>query len=218
MDSFFCIFLGYLFFSALYNAFIGTLVDKWLFVAVCATLIHSLLSAVFLTPASLFFSVLLFATVNRRTVEKVSTIASFKINRYTRYVFLLIPLLATASAASEYYAYQGRMHFDARRLEQALQFNPYNDRALFNLSQVKLRRERNVQGSLEAIDRFVALYPYHISGLFSKAERHYQLGELDNAQNTIDIVLDFYPGFKKARRLQQDIQRKKLAIRRIEGE
>ena len=214
--SIFLGFLAYLFCIALYNAFTGTYIDKWLFVGVCATLIHAMLSAVLLTPGSLFFAMLLFTTVNSRVVEKIQFNFSFPLNKTIRFGFLLFLFPATASMASQYYAYQGRMHFDSQRLEKALQLNPYNDRALFDLSQVRLRREKNLLGSLQAINQFVEINPFHISGLLTKAERHYQLGEWDNAQNTLDRVLDFYPGFKKAKRLQQQIQRKKLAIRRMD--
>jgi hypothetical protein len=120
--------------------------------------------------AVVFFATLLFATVNSRFTDKLGPIFSFSLAKPARWALLLIPVWATTSMASEYYAYQGRMYFDARRLELALTLNPHNDRALYDLSQVRLRRERDVSGSLQAITTFLTINPYHISGLFIKAE------------------------------------------------
>ncbi|WP_246125381.1 O-antigen ligase family protein [Exilibacterium tricleocarpae] len=213
--SVFVAFLSYIFFSALANAVRGEYIDKWLFVAVFATLFHSLFSAVFLTPASLFFSTILFATVIRRS--GFSGFIEIPVRKPFATAFLLIPLLSGLLLFSEYFAFQGRQYFDKDLLEKSLVLNPQNDRALYNLSQVELRRQRDLEASLEALNRFVELYPYHIAGLFSKAERHYQLGQLDRAQNTLDKVLNFYPSYQKARRLQHEIQKRKLLARRTRG-
>ena len=118
---------------------------------------------------------------------------------------------------SEFYSYQGQVKFDDTLLKRAVLLNPQNDRALYKLSDVQLRRQRNPEASLKTIDKFIQLYPYHISGLLNKAERHYQLGQLDLAQSTVDKILNFYPSFQKARRLNQVIQRKKISIRRRNG-
>ena len=206
--------LCYIFFCALYSAFKGNYIDKWLFVGVSATLFHSLFSAVFLTPVSLFFSVTLFSVVTARSLLKVRfhfSLISF------RFAFCFLPILSAMSLASEYYSFHGQKRFDSRLLEIALVLNPYNDRALYKLSDVQLRRERNIEDSLTSISRFIAMNPYHIGGLLNKAERLYQIGKLEEAQNTLDKVLDFYPSFMKAKRLQQVIQRKKLSIRRQHG-
>ncbi len=213
--SIFVIFLLGIFLVALRNAANGDYIDKWLLVALFATLFHSLLSAVFLTPASLFFSTILFAAIIRRT--KFSIYASAPVYKPAAIAFLIIPFLSGKLVLSEYYAFQGRQHFDKGLLEKSLSFNPQNDRALYNLSQVELRRHRNLQASLRSLDRFIDLYPYHVGGLFSKAERHYQLRQFDNAQNTLDKVLDFYPSYEKAKRLQHEIQKQKLLERRFRG-
>ena len=47
--------------SGLKSAYFGTYTEKWLFVALFALLFHAHFSAVFLTPGSLFFAVLLFS-------------------------------------------------------------------------------------------------------------------------------------------------------------
>lgn len=201
----FSLLLLYILITACINAWVGGYVDKWLFVGVCATLIHTMLSAVLLTPASLFFSCLLFATVNARFIGRRDPKRSFMLRLpvFLKVCYLAIPVLAVVSALSEYYGYQGRINFDDKYLERAILLNPGNDRALLNLSQVRLHRQKNVRGSLEAVNKFLHLYPYHIYGLMLKAERHYQLGEFGNAQSTLQKLLAFYPGYGKAQRLRQ---------------
>lgn len=206
---------AYLFLVALYQAIVGSYFDKWLFVAVSATMAHSMVSAVFLTPASLFFSAILFSLVNKRFIQGKS-FASWSVpgGKVIAPLVLVIPLLSTAWISSEFYAWQGRSYFDAELLSRATKLNPGNDRAYYNLSQVYQDRHRDVEASLEAINRFLELYPYHISALFIQAERLFQLGRLDEAQHSLDKVLTFYPTFKKAKRLQYAVQRKKLILRR----
>jgi tetratricopeptide (TPR) repeat protein len=197
--------LAYLLLSAFYNALRGDYVDKWLFVAVSSTLFHSLVSAVLLTPTSLFFFTILIAVVNSRLMESVQFSRTFTTQLFLpiKVIYLLIPALAITSLASEYYAYKGRVNFDDALLTKSIDLNPGNDRALLNLSQYRIHRDKDVKGSLEVLDQFLTHYPAHIAGLLMKAERHYQLGEWNRAKTTLDKVLGFYPGFKKAKRLEQ---------------
>lgn len=198
----------------------GTLVDKWLFVAFAANLFHSLVSSVFLTPASLFFSVLLIAVIYQRALDHDLFKQRFNRNylkvaqaKRLALVFLFVPFFSLALFASELYGFNGRMTFNKQQLQTAVQLNPGNSRAYYDLATVKYRRDRDVQGSLESIENFLALYPYHISGLYLKAERQLQLKQYDAAQDTLDRLLDFYPSFDKAKRLQIAVQRRLLEQR-----
>jgi O-antigen ligase len=204
----FLLFLVYFFIAAFVNAWRGGYVDKWLFVGVSATLFHTMLSAVLLTPASLFFSCLLFVVINARFVDRFKPKRDFAIRLPIplKALYLLIPVLATTAVASEYYGYQGRVNFDGEALEKAIALNPGNDRALLNLSQVRFHRHKDIQGSLEALNRFLELYPYHIFALMLKAERHYQLNDLAGAQHTLSKLLGFYPNYQKAQRLKQIVE------------
>jgi hypothetical protein len=201
----FLLFLGSFFVAAFINAWLGNYVDKWLFVGVSATLFHTMLSAVLLTPASLFFTCLLFAVINARFCDRFKPKHRFTVRLpvLLKALYLLVPFIAATAVASEYYGYQGRINFDGKALEKAIALNPGSDRALLNLSQVRLHRHKDVKGSLEALNRFLELYPYHIFGLMLKAERQYQLDDLGGARHTLDKLLAFYPNYKKARRLGQ---------------
>ena len=200
--------LCYLFIIAFLNAYYAGYIDKWLFVGASATLIHSMLSAVLLTPASLFFSAILFAVITARFIEHTNFKSSVKLRLPSgiKLLYLFVPVLSVLAVASEYYGYQGRINFDEDMLRTAVTLNPGNDRALLNLSQVRYQRLKDLPGSLRALDQFLSLYPYHIQGLMLKAERHYQLGELENANFTVTKLLNFYPDFAKAQRLKQLVE------------
>ena len=206
----FLIMLGYLLLSAFYNAIKGTLIDKWLLVAVVATLFHSMVSAVFLTPGSLLFSFLLFALVQSRFLTAYKPSFQLQINFYlmARWSILTIPLLSGCIIISAFFAYHGRLQFDDKLLLKALAFNPHNDRALYTLSHVYYRRDRDVQASLETINSFISINPYHLAGLYIQCERQFQLHEIRHAKDGIDNLLDIYPTYSKARRLQQTIDLK----------
>ena len=193
------------FLLALINAWRGSYIDKWLFVALSATLFHSMVSAVLLTPVSLFFFALLLATIQAR-FEAVVYLAdrfSIRLPMLLRIIYPAVIILSVLSISSEYFAHQGRSNFSGNQLEKALLLNPQNDRALLELSQFRLLRDQDVQGSLEVLDQFLSVYPYHIAALQMKAERHYQLDELHSSQQTLNKLLGFYPTYKKAQRLKQ---------------
>lgn len=208
--SLFLMLLGYLLSSALFNAIKGSLIDKWLLVGVIATLFHSLVSAVFLTPASLFFSFMLFTVTQSRfiDIQKFKFKLDIKLNPLVKWSVLSIPVLSVCLLISSFYSYHGSMQFNARLLNKALIFNPYNERALFTLSHVHYRRHRNSQSSLDGIERFLSINPYHLAGLYIQSERQFQLGETRLAKESIENLLGIYPSFQKALRLKQAIDLK----------
>lgn len=205
--SLFLLLLTYLFFTSLYNAIKGSLIDKWLFVAATATFFHSLVSAVFLTPASLFFAGLLFTVILKRFSELKTQKVILKLESppFIKWSYLAIPLMSICIITSAYFANQGRIHFNASDLKLALQLNPYNERALFNLSNVYYRRHKNTMASLETIERMLQIYPYHLAALYIKSERQFQLGRIAQAKESIEFLLGVYPSYQKAQRLRQAI-------------
>ncbi len=203
--SLFTILIIFCFFVAIYNAFKGCYIDKWLFVGVSATLFHTMVSAVLLTPASLFFFVLLMTAVIKRSMlqNRVERRFRLRLPLIIKGSYLTIIIFSCSMVFSEYFAFKGRTDYDGDYLIEAVKFNPQNDRALLNLSQYYYYRNKDLEASLDSIDRFLSLYPYHIAGLMMKAERHYQLENMNEAKKTLDKLLDIYPGYKKANRLEQ---------------
>ncbi|MGI0117670.1 O-antigen ligase family protein [Zooshikella sp. RANM57] len=201
--TFFAFLLMCLFFCAFYNALKGEIYDKWLLIATMSTLFHSLLSAVFLTPVSLFFSSILFAVIIKRFYINfnVRFEIAVKIPRGAYVLLLLVPAMSLSWMASEFYAFRGLVRQDISDLELSLKFNSSNDRALYNLSQIRWYRFKDSKGSLKNIDEFLSLYPYHISGLMIKAERQWLLKDYIGANYTLSKLLSFYPKFDRAKRL-----------------
>ncbi|MBU2712204.1 O-antigen ligase family protein [Zooshikella harenae] len=201
--TFFALLLMCLFLCAFCNALKGEFYDKWLLIATMSTLFHSLLSAVFLTPVSLFFSIILFAVILKRFYINFNVRFKFtvKIPRSVCVLLLLVPAISLSWMASEFYAFRGQLRQDISDIKLSLKFNPSNDRALYNLSQIRWYRFKDAKGSLKNIDEFLLLYPYHISGLMIKAERQWLLKDYIGANYTLSKLLSFYPKFDRARRL-----------------
>lgn len=208
--SFFLLLLAYFSLAALFNAIKGTLIDKWLFVAVTATLFHSLVSAVFLTPASLFFACLLFTVIQSRLLDytPLKSLLKISIPKNLKWGGLIIPVISICILTSAFYAHHGRLQFSDKLLNKALSFNPYNERALFTLSHVHYRKNRDTEKSLLIAEALLQINPYHIAALYIKCERQFQLNQLKLAKKSIKDILDIYPNYKKAQRLQQAIFQK----------
>lgn len=203
--------LALIFFMSISNAIKGSMADRWLLASLTALLFHSLLSAVFLTPASLLFSIYLFSFIscsfNQLRTKKAPTF-ELQIRKEALVVPVLILLLSLSDGLSRILSFQGRHTLDSTALEQSLSFNPYNQRALFSLSHAEYRRNKDTQASLNAIDNFIALYPYHLQANYIKSERLFQLKEYQKADNQIRQLIDIYPNYAKAQRLAKVIRTK----------
>ena len=215
--SIFALIIIYLFISALINAIKGGYIDKWLFVGLGATLFHSMVSAVIITPVSLFFSSILMAVIIKRSTElNILTCINLIFRKNTlkipftiKVIYLITPIFYCGIITSDYLAHNGIINRDLKKIKQAVNINPYNSRALYRLSFYELGANHNTEQSLAYIDQFLNGYPYHIAGLLIKAERHFQLKEYRLAENTINKLVAFYPSFKKAQRLKKQILLKK---------
>lgn len=199
-----------LFLLAVINAIKGSFRDRWILVAITATLFHSLLSAVFLTPGSLFFSIFIFAIIVKRfgTLNGVKSRLAIDFHPSLSIVPALIIGISISSLVSKYYSYQGSLLASPQLLSKSLQFNPYNERALYTLAHLEYRKNRDIKASLEAIDSFIEINPYHLSAIYVKSERLFQMKLYSEANQTITQLLKFYPGYKKAQRLAKAIRRK----------
>lgn len=191
---------------ALKNAIFGETFDKWLLVAVIAIGFHSLVSAVFSNPASLFFSALLVSLILKRGKKFQETWYFYvPIKKAIFTQVLAIPLLSLIWVSSNLYAFQGAKTYDADKLKQALALNPGNERALYDLSKVQYQKYRDIEGSLNSITRFIDLYPYHLKALFVKAQREIELHQLNDAKYTLNRLLTIYPTYKDAKKLQNKL-------------
>jgi len=196
-----------IFVKGLTNALKGDSFDKWLLVSLVAVCFHSLVSGVFLNPASLFFSSLLIALIVKRGNTTNSGHLSFCIKKPLIIQVMFVPILSLVWLSSHAYAYQGRKNGDIDRLEQALRLNPGNERAWYDLSKLQYQRYRDIDGSLDSISRFVELYPYHINALHIKAQREYMRGKFHDANYTVERLLTIHPTFQPAKTLRARIHK-----------
>ena len=204
--------LLWLYVSALRNAFSGGFYDRWLLVACTALLFHSMLSAVFLTPGSLFFAIPIFALIVRRSRElrpagsMVCSPYSFSGSVLPAVVAVLV--ISGSWLLSDFYGNKGVRSYDVEALKLALRLNPSNDRALYALSHVQYRRYHDIAASLDSIEKFIQKYPYHIAANQIKSERLYQLGRYSEAMDNTWKLLSYYPVYQKAWQLERSIRNK----------
>ena len=205
--------------SGLKSAYFGTYTEKWLFVALFALLFHAHFSAVFLTPGSLFFAVLLFSLILirnnnsvRKTPQAETETLAIKVGDFPvlmKIVLLcLFTLIPCLNIASKYYAAIGARSFSKAPLEVAIKINPYNERALYDLAQVEMRRYKNPSAAESHLKHFLQINPNHIGGLINLARVHFQLHNYNAAQARVDYLLNFYPNYEPAKRLQRIVQRR----------
>lgn len=203
----FFLLLSSLFIFSIHNGIKGSFTDRWLLVACTALLFHSMLSAVFLTPGSLFFSILLFSMIicRYRELRPTQAIVTLEL-RATWFPSIAISIISTLFITSSYYSYRGFQRYSIEDLQIATSLNPYNDRALYTLSFLEYRKHYDVEASYLAIEEFLSLYPYHIAANQIKSERLFQLKKFNEALSNTEFLLNYYPSYGKALRLRSTIQ------------
>lgn len=207
----FLLMLIWVYLKAIRNAYDGDFYDRWLCVACTALFFHSLLSAVFLTPASLFFSILLFSLIIKRSEELRTRKSIIELRIPESLVALsglLVVSLCVVFTFSDFYAYKGFRGYDTKALKLAVQLNPSNDRAWYTLSHIQYRKYHDVTASLDSIEKFLQRYPYHIAAHQIKSERLYQLGRYEDALRNTQRLLSYYPSYRKAQQLERTIRNK----------
>ena len=198
------------FYYGLRNAYSGTFFDKWALVSLVAVLFHSLVSGVFLNPVSLFFSACLFSTILKKNKTHKNwqiPIPFPPIKKIAVAQIVFVPIMSSMWLTSNLYAFQGVRNFDPDRLKQSLILNPGNERAWYDLSRIQYQKYRDLEGSLSSINQFISLYPYHIKGLYIKAQREIELQKYNQAKYTIDRLLGTYPNYQKAKLLKQRLKK-----------
>ncbi|WP_046006797.1 O-antigen ligase family protein [Pseudoalteromonas rubra] len=203
--------LALLLFKSMVNAYTGNQTDRWLLVAVVSTVFHSMFTALFLTPASLFFAILLFSFVlyrNKELIEENTT--DMKVLRF-RYLAVLLVLYAgvfTSNHLASYYAHHGYVSANQLYMQRSLTLNPYDSKALYDYYILQRYFYKDHEEALSALEKFLLLYPYHTSGLLAAAEIMIMRQNYTGALERLDFLLTFYPELARAHELRADAQKK----------
>lgn len=187
----------FVFFKAVKLA-IGKSNVSWLIVPVFAFLFHSLLSQVFISPLSYVFAIFLFSVVVSRQEKSDETKGANAKYQPLLLLALLVPALSLAQVVSSYYSFNGIRYAGVEHLEKAVEINPGNDRAWLMLSRRYYERLEGKQQSLQAINRFLELYPEHIFGRYHKARLFVELGQCGEARGILLRLLQHYPTYDAA--------------------
>ncbi|QTL37467.1 O-antigen ligase family protein [Pseudoalteromonas viridis] len=207
----FCAILTLIVFKSIVNAYKGNQTDRWLLVATISTLFHSMFTALFLTPGSLFFAILMFSFVLYRNKEltEENTMAR-KVIRF-RYLPALVIVYAgvfTSNHLASYYAHHGYVSGNQLYMQRGLKLNPYNSKALYDYYILQRYLYKDNKQALGALEKFLPLYPYHTSGLLAAAELMIQHHNYTGALEQLDFLLAFYPNLARAYELKMDAQKK----------
>ncbi|WP_155250727.1 O-antigen ligase family protein [Pseudoalteromonas luteoviolacea] len=182
--SLFLVIFGLVFIQALHNLLKGDYIDAWIFMAVFSLYFHSMFSSVFLTPVSLFFSILLFSFLLSRRGFFIKSAVSFRIEP----VFLCLPLviflgyLSTLKTVSGNLTSTGYRIGDTDKVQSALDMNPHDYFAALRLFDLYLIKERNAEQALKSLEHAIKLYPYNLYMLIRAAEASAQLGLNNKAE------------------------------------
>ncbi|KAF7781595.1 hypothetical protein PRUB_b0871 [Pseudoalteromonas rubra] len=197
--------LALILFKSMVNAYYGNQSDRWLLVAVVSTLFHSLFTALFLTPGSLFFAILLFSFVLYRNKALIgeNTARTRLVSSNCLPVLLIIyaGFFSTNHLAS-YYAHTGYMSGNQEDMQRSFKLNPYDSKALFDYYILQRHLYKDHEKALSALERFLPLYPYHTSGLLASAELMIQRHDYAGAMKKLDFLLIFYPDLKRAQEMK----------------
>ncbi|WP_125718023.1 O-antigen ligase family protein [Pseudoalteromonas rubra] len=207
----FCAILTLMVFKSMVNAYKGNQIDRWLLVAMISTVFHSMFTALFLTPASLFFAILLFSFVlyrNKELIEENRT--DKKVIRF-QYLPALIVVYAgvfTSNHLASYYAHLGYVSGNQLYMQRSFKLNPYDSKALYDYYILQRYLYKDHEQALGALEKFIPLYPYHTSGLLAAAELMIQRHNYAGAVGQLDFLLTFYPNLARAHKLKMDAQKK----------
>ncbi|MEJ6472674.1 O-antigen ligase family protein [Pseudoalteromonas piscicida] len=201
----------FIIYFAIVNAMHGGVADKLALVSVISTMFHSLFTALFLTPASLYFSVLLFSFVLYRLNLKTNTKIVTKKPKATIKSYYLTILLSlylcffTLYHLSNYYSYQGFISGQKEVMQKGIKLNPYNERALYDYYTLQSKLYGNVEESRLALEQFLAVYPYHAGALLASAELHHKQKNYHAALADLEFLLSFYPQSQRATTLRKSL-------------
>ena len=190
-----CIAFLYCIFIAFNNFVKGDYIDAWIFMAVFSTSFHAMFSSVFLTPVSLFFSLILFSVVLSRA-EKNAVL--FEIDQHYLYLISLfliffIVTLRAAEVSSNYLAVTGSKMGDVNAIEKSINVNPYNYKAFNRLSYLYLNKEADYKSAIDCLEGELEIYPYNVLTMISLTRIYFKLGDFEKFELYKNKVLDIYP-------------------------
>ncbi|MBQ4834723.1 DUF5957 family protein [Pseudoalteromonas luteoviolacea] len=193
--SLFLVIFGFIFVQAFVNLLKGDYVDAWIFMAVFSLYFHSMFSSVFLTPASLFFSIFLFSLMLLRGNNYFSRTVSLEIKPVLLYLPIIIILgyLSTLKTISGNLSTTGYRLGETDRVKHALEVNPYDYFAALRLFELYLIMERNEEKALKSLEHAIELYPYNLYMLIRAAEVAAQIGLNDKAEAYKARALEINP-------------------------
>jgi tetratricopeptide (TPR) repeat protein len=169
------------------NIFRGDTTDYYIAIAFMATLSHSMLSAIFLTPVNLFFMTILLAILIYRYD---SNSIFFIIKRvYLKLLIVIIPLFFLSFYISKYYCNQFSVQRNFKYIKKAILFNPFNNYAYLKYARYEAYGAKDYTLAIFYIDKVLKLYPYNINALIKKASWEYRLREYNQSLKTINKLL-----------------------------
>nr|WP_247684645.1 O-antigen ligase family protein [Pseudoalteromonas luteoviolacea] len=201
--SMFLVLLSWLFIQSFMSFLKGNVVDVWVFMAVFSVLFHAMFSSVFLTPVSLFFSLLLFSVVISRAK---STKTIFFISRQAvaglclSLIFLTV-ILSVIKSTSSYLTNLGYKLGDTQKVEKALEINPYNYIAAMRLVELYLYKEGDQREALNRVEYVLSIYPYNVDMLIKASEIALELELNDKSEYYKEKVLEIYPDNERIKHL-----------------
>ncbi|WP_162144643.1 O-antigen ligase family protein [Pseudoalteromonas rubra] len=202
--------LLYYLFHAWRAAWFGGMTERWVCMAYNALLINAQFSAVFLTPVSLAFSVLLIAAIHSNTHCTVWYAIKLRsgIWRFAKVASLLsIVSISGALFMSEVLGKDGMMTLNTTQLKRAVMLNPGNERAWLMLSIAYRIRDSDQLRSLTALQQFRALNPENIHGRYKEALIYKELGRYAEALNQLTEILKLHSNDEKTRALCKQVIR-----------
>ena len=188
------------------NILHGDIRDYIIATAFFTNLLHSMLSALFLTPVHLFFVTFIFAMLLYRYFSRAKkrVILTLKLT-HLKFLPILMFLWFLTFYISKYYCNQFTVQRNFKYIEYATLFNPFNEYAYLKHARYEAYANKDYSLALFYIDKFLALYPYSINGLIKKATFEYQLKQYRRALNTVDKLLLLDYKNKKALKLKNRI-------------
>ncbi|CCN36083.1 putative Lipid A core-O-antigen ligase and related enzyme [Vibrio nigripulchritudo SO65] len=179
----------------------------WVFVALFAFLIHSLLSQVFLSPMSYIFAILLFAVLIRDKQEVATAERSNKVVLTSVAIFaLIVPALSFMTTVSHFYHYQGVSSQNIEKLEKSVSIYPGNEAAWLELSMAYFYGPKDLDSAITASESFLFLNPNHIYGRHFYGMLLVYNKDCAKAVQTLGGLLKYYPSYKKAEHLFHQAQ------------
>lgn len=188
----FLVILGLLIKVVYYNTLHGDRIDMLLAISFGANVLHAMVSAVFLTPASILFVSLLISVILYRYIQHVPQKPLFEsnISKSACIYYGLIGLsFFVMYYLSKYYDAQFTKQRNFSYNIEALKVNPWNDSALISRARFEAYANKDFEIALDYINRYLFLYPYSMYGLQEKIQIALHLKRYDIAKEAISLYL-----------------------------